>query len=248
MNDNFSELRDPQAVIQITLNGQLMLTMLVEQLLKIEGCQLLMMNTDGGEVRIPRNKEDEFDDVCKKWEELTNLELEYAEYKELHIRDCNNYIGIFDNGSLKKKGAYEYDREPHKNHSMMIVPKAVEAFYKDGVDIESFIRNHDDIFDYFKSAVKKNNSHEFVILDEDGKVIEKLGKVTRYFISNNGIYLAKIMPPLSGKNEMRREYLEVDKTCIVCNNLTDIDLESLKQMIDYDYYIDEAKKLIINTL
>lgn len=54
----------PFTVMQIRINGQLLLLMLAERLIAI-GCKIIQANTDGLFVLRPKNKEQEFQDVCK---------------------------------------------------------------------------------------------------------------------------------------------------------------------------------------
>ena len=47
------------------------------------------------------------------------------------------------------------------------------------------------------------------------------------------------MPPLKDKTEMRKNSLQAGRKCIICNNI-----EDFKGEIDYEYYIEEANKLV----
>ena len=84
-----SWLYDPQYTFTTTVNGQLMLTMLVEDILSIPDTSLIQTNTDGATFLIDRAKEAVFNEKCKKWEEQTRLTLEYAEYKEMFVWDVS---------------------------------------------------------------------------------------------------------------------------------------------------------------
>ena len=37
-------------------------------------------------------------EICKKWEEVTNLNLEHDQYKKIVLADVNNYIAINNDG------------------------------------------------------------------------------------------------------------------------------------------------------
>ena len=77
-NDKNSFLYDPQFTMFITVNGQLTLMMLYEMIMEaIPEAIPLLQNTDGVETIIPRSKIDLYMEVCKKWEEITNLVLEH---------------------------------------------------------------------------------------------------------------------------------------------------------------------------
>jgi DNA polymerase len=89
-NDDYSFLRDRQVTLSICINGQLLLTQLMEDItLQIPEAQLIMMNTDGFEVKIPRQYENQYYDICKQWEQLTKLELEFVDYQKMIISDVN---------------------------------------------------------------------------------------------------------------------------------------------------------------
>jgi len=94
-NDENSFFYDPELCMKITINGQLTLMMLYEQIMeRIPGAISLLHNTDGVETIIPRKYYDEYMLICKEWEETTNLSLEHDQYQKLVLGDVNNYIGV----------------------------------------------------------------------------------------------------------------------------------------------------------
>jgi hypothetical protein len=93
-NNVYSPFYDPKFTMAITVNGQLLLCMLVEQLVKIPGLVMCQTNTDGIVAYFPRVYEQHFDNVCKWWEGVTNLGLEKTVAKSLHQRDVNNYLCV----------------------------------------------------------------------------------------------------------------------------------------------------------
>ena len=94
-NDENSFFYDPELCMRITINGQLSLMMLYEQIMeRIPGAIALLQNTDGVETIIPIKYKDEYMAICKEWEDITNLNLEHDEYQKLILGDVNNYIGI----------------------------------------------------------------------------------------------------------------------------------------------------------
>jgi len=202
--DEYCPIYDPQYLLSITVNGQLLLCVLAEQLLKIPKLTLVQINTDGVTVRCPRKHRTWMNDICKWWEDCTKLELESVVYKRMFIRDVNNYIGEYESGNLKRKGAYGYEtpldnintgeRTWHKNHSALIVPMAAEAALVNGQCIEDFIINHKNIYD-FMLRTKVNRTDKLLFNDTT-----RLQRVSRYYISNNinaGV-LTKESPPTKG--------------------------------------------------
>ena len=93
--DENSFLYDPLMTMQITINGQLSLSMLYEMVCEeIPEAIPLMQNTDGFETMIPTEKLEKYYQLCEKWEVMTQLQLEHDEYQKMVIRDVNNYIAV----------------------------------------------------------------------------------------------------------------------------------------------------------
>ena len=94
-NDVNSFFYDPELCMRITINGQLTLMMLYEQIMeRIPGAVALLQNTDGVETIIPRKYMDLYMEICEEWENTTCLNLEHDEYQKLVLSDVNNYIGV----------------------------------------------------------------------------------------------------------------------------------------------------------
>lgn len=93
-NDAHSPFYDPKFTMTITINGQLLLCMLSEKLMQIPEFKMIFVNTDGICCRIPRKYEQMLYDICAESDKHTGLTLEFAKYKMVAIRDCNNYIGV----------------------------------------------------------------------------------------------------------------------------------------------------------
>lgn len=244
-NNQYSPFFDPAYTMAITINGQLLLCMLAEQLMKTPDLTMVQINTDGLTVKYPRAHKEHVHAVCKWWEQLTNLELEDVEYNRMFIRDVNNYIGEYVGGEVKRKGAYEYDLDWHQNHSCMVVAKAAEtALLSEGLTtVRDFIENHKDIWD-FMLRTKVPRSSKLVAVNYDGiDVLQQ--NVSRYHISTFGSDLVKIMPPTktminNGKTDDRRIGINTGWKVTICNNIDDANHDD----IDYEYYIAEAEKLV----
>ena len=160
-NSEFGPFFDPACMLGITINGQLLALLLAEQLLTIDGLELIQANTDGVTIYLPPGYEDRLTQVravAEWWQNKTGMTLEEAQYKRLFIRDVNNYIGEFIDGKRKRKGAYEYEREWHQNHSGLVVPKGAEAVLLEDADPEAFVMLHPDPWDFMYriKATKKN--------------------------------------------------------------------------------------------
>ena len=193
-NDENSFLYDPEFTMRITINGQLSLSMLYEMLLEgIPEAIPLLQNTDGLETLVPRDKVDKYMDICAQWEKITNLQLEHDKYSKIILGDVNNYIAITEDGKSKCKGRFEYkDLALHKNKSFLIIPKAIHAYFVDGIKPEDYLAQNQNIFDYC-GGVKIKGDWEFYehsIVDGEHS-IKPLQHTIRYFVSNSGSKIIK---------------------------------------------------------
>jgi len=216
-NNKYSPFFDMAYAMSITINGQLLLCMLVEQMLKIPGLQMIQCNTDGITYLCPREYLDHSRNVCRWWEGLTQLELEEVLYNRMFIRDVNNYIAEYQEASsdvndpnprkLKRIGAYAYitaEEDPgtrelphHKDWSARVVAMAAEAVLVRGDDVRSFIENHEDVYDFMLRTKVPRGS----ILEWGG---EKVPNIVRYYVSTDGDILEKVMPPKGVPGEFKR--------------------------------------------
>lgn len=95
-NSMFSFLYDPAYTLTITVNGQLLLCMLVEKLLQgVPSASLIAVNTDGITYMLRRNELSQAKEVEKFWENFTQLTLEDAEYSRIFVRDVNSYVAEY---------------------------------------------------------------------------------------------------------------------------------------------------------
>lgn len=237
-NNQYSPFYDPKYTMTITINGQLSLCLLAERLLGIEGLSLIQVNTDGVTVKLPRKYVDEYNAICNQWEKDVGLSLEYAEYSAMFIRDVNNYIAVYTEGGVKRKGVYEYEGLGwHQNQSALIVPMAVEAHMLHGKNLEQFIVAHKNPYD-FMLRTKVPRSSRLVLVQGEEDIPQQ--NICRYYPSHNGGKLIKIMPPLPGKDEERRISIDKEWDVKVCNDMSNFDWD-----INYAYYIEQARKLVI---
>lgn len=242
-NNGFSEFYDPKYTMSITIGGQLSLCMLIERMIDVFNIGIIQINTDGYTFTIKDSDIDEMRNHVARWEKVTGLQMEEARYKSMYVRDVNNYTAIGTDGKLKQKGAYEYKPQlsmdlthMHKNHSALIVQMAAENWILNGGDCSEFIRNHKEPLDFMLRTKVPRSSK--LVLDVNGLDIEQQN-ICRYYVSTDGGYLVKIMPPLVEGGEDRRLSIESGLKVKTCNNINDFYWD-----VDYDYYIDQANKLL----
>ena len=241
-NNVYSPFYDPAYTMAITINGQLLLCMLAEELLKIPGLSMIQANTDGLTVYVPRVFTGQVEQVRHAWEKLTRLQLEEAIYDVMFIRDVNNYIAVYEGGKkVKRKGAYchSVDLGWHQNHSMQVVAKAAEAALVHNKDIRDFITSHEDIHDFMLVTKVPRNSK---LLWGDKQV----QNITRYYVSTDGAPLTKVMPPLAKSLKLNSDAPE--RRMSVCKGWLTTECNDMKRFnratLNYDFYIKEAEKLV----
>jgi hypothetical protein len=232
-NNQFSVFYDPLYTMTITLNGQLLLCLLAEGLMHIPGLRLIQVNTDGLTVRVPRANKWLVDVARAAWQTRTGLNLEEAIYKRVFIRDVNNYIGQYEDGSVKRKGAYEYDMEWHQNAGGLVIAKVAEKVLVEGAPIRQTVQQWPDIMDFMLRTKVPRSSY---LQWGDGRV----QNTSRYYIAQGGKPLFKWMPPLKDKTEWRKIGVESGWGVQVCNDIKDATLP-----VEFEYYIREVEKLCL---
>lgn len=231
-NDKHSPFYDPQYTMSITINGQLLLCMLAEQLMKIPNLKLVQINTDGLTYLCPDEYLPHADALNEWWEQLTKLELEHVDYLKMAIRDVNNYLAVtkpyldkenrLQPPKIKRIGAYAYERAAendgtrelpwNKDQSAIVVAKAAEAALVRGENIEQFIRRHLTVDPLDFMLRTKVNRTDWLYLETPemwGDAVmnvnrAEMQRVTRYFVSNGGGKLVKEMLPTENQ---KRDWL-----------------------------------------
>lgn len=234
---------DKKAFLSVTLNGQLSILMLIEEL-HLQGFKIISANTDGITAIVPTDKANLFNSICKEWERNTRFNLEYVDYKAIYKISVNEYFAIDVNGKVKEKGIFLTDvtkKEYNKGYDKPIVAMAVKAFFLDKVPVEKYITEHKDILD-FCMAQKVGSQYDLMYktLDYvDGENITTLKKVQRtcrYYVTTDHKSLYKHK---EGKDEM---------LCAGFNtallNYFDKDRPFESYNINYKYYIAETNKII----
>jgi hypothetical protein len=236
-NNLFSVFYDPKFMLSITMSGQLILCMLIEQLMKINGLKIIQANTDGVTVKCPHESIDFMNEVCKWWEGYTDLVLESAVYTKMVIKNVNAYIGVFEDGSLKRNKSYchmwqpenkdDVDLDWHQDMSSLVIPKAAEAYLIRGIPIEDFIYGHEDEFDFMIRAKVNKSCRLYIGNDEiqrtsryyvsvDGEPMYKVGKLDDSFVQgqwkrktgiSDGVYQT-VMDDLLKRNNTQRDSID----------------------------------------
>lgn len=229
----------PFTVMQIRMNGQLMLLMLAEKLTQI-GCKILQANTDGLFILRRLSDEQKFKEVCKEWESLTKLVLEEDQFEAFYQYAINDYLAIkkgyketHNPKLLKKKGLFIDEVRLGKGMNAMIIPEAINKCLADGINITDTIINCKDLNKFITyQKVSKTFSVEYA-----SKLITR---INRYYVSVAGHALLKCKVAEDGTRTNYISLLSGYGVTIV-NNFDEI--KEFPQDINYSYYITEASKI-----
>lgn len=242
----------PFAVMQIRINGQLLLLMLAEKLTQI-GCRIVQANTDGLFVLLKKDVYSKVNSICREWEQLTKLTLEEDRFKAMYQYAINDYFAITEDNKVKEKGMFITTVKLGKGLTPKIIPKAVISFFKDGIPVEDTIKNCTDIRDFLMSEKTGKQWHVEYMNEEQQRT-------NRFYASTNGGYLWKwkdtghkegeiitYTEPYVGEHKYKasaRQYQNMltASGVTLLNKFDDKSIEERK--INYRYYIMEAYKII----
>lgn len=242
----------PFAVMQIRINGQLLLLMLAEKLTQI-GCRIVQANTDGLFVLLKKDAYSKVNSICREWEQLTKLTLEEDRFKAMYQYAINDYFAITEDNKVKEKGMFITAVKLGKGLTPKIIPKAVISFFKDGIPAEDTIKNCTDIRDFLMSEKTGKQWHVEYMNEEQQRT-------NRFYASTNGGYLWKwkdtshkegeiitYTEPYVGERKYKasaRQYQNMltASGVTLLNKFDDKPIEERK--INYRYYIMEAYKII----
>jgi len=274
-NDINSFFYDPELCMKITVNGQLTLMMLYEMIMEaIPGSVSLLQNTDGIEIRIPRDQKEKYLEVCAQWEEITNLQLEHDEYQKLVLGDVNNYIGLnsfiqvpidtyrsikqksphylfkvdkdkFFYAPTKLKGRFDFHNLMlHKNKSKLIIPKAIYYYFIHDMLPEEYLNQNKNILDYCIGGKSKGDWQQVSRTIINGEFNEE--KLQKI----NRYYISKTgVKIIKVNNKDNREIqLESGKWLQTIYNKMEIEPQWENYNINKVYYLSAIEQEINNIL
>lgn len=223
----------PFAVMQIRINGQLLLLMLAEKLTQI-GCRIVQANTDGLFVLLKKDAYSKVNSICREWEQLTKLTLEEDRFKAMYQYAINDYFAITEDNKVKEKGMFITAVKLGKGLTPKIIPKAVISFFKDGIPVEDTIKNCTDIRDFLMSEKTGKQWHVEYMNEEQQRT-------NRFYASTNGGYLWKWKYSNDSDAKSYQNMLTASGVTLL-NKFDNKPIEERK--INYRYYIMEAYKII----
>lgn len=221
---------DPKRMREVCVNGQLMLLQLIEDL---EQFDLIQSNTDGLVYRIPIERMDEVKTIVKAWEKRTKMTMEYDYTTFIAQRDVNNYIAVFDNGKIERKGGAVKESKPC-DYDLPVVKDAVVEYFVHGIPVEEYINGINELAPFMKTYKLMGSYVRALHGDE-----QQQGKVFRVFASRSRkdgcLYKQK-----EGKN--KEKFAGCPERCKIVNS--DIRGFAVPSWLDRNWYIEQANKEI----
>lgn len=268
LDNQHSWLYYPEGALKLRLIGQLILTKCIEVCIQ-NNWQVVSANTDGIEVIVPKEQLDEYYKVLDDAIALFNIGLEHELYDFIIYKNVNNYIARTNKGSKKLKGLFVHKPVLGNSVDTLVIAKALEAYYSEGIDVEEFISHPEKynltIYDYCKS--NKIDKSFFVVWNN--KVQQQLN---RYYFSKGNHYLFKykknsgyslkdldsLAMKIMSESACSLENAKKEAFKIILGNKahhvnvgegvqlfnTYKDLTWSEYNINYDYYIRAARKII----
>lgn len=230
MKSQYNELSDPKMANQVCVTGQLFLVDLIE---KIEPyCKLVQSNTDGILV-IPYDKEN-LKLELKKWEDRTRITLEIDPCSGVWQKDVNNYVMLFDDGSVKTKGGYvsQYNESSFNiRNNVKILDTAVVDYFTKGTLPEDTVATCNDI-NMFQIITNTGSTYDKTVWEVNGDdiTVNKVNRVYATIDKTKGkLYKLKFA------NGRRDSIANLPDNCQLANdNEFDITL------LDRQYYVDKS--------
>ena len=233
-------LYDRFAQMQVTINGQLMVMMVIESL-ELAGIHVISANTDGIIVKLYKNKEEQFKQITDEWCAFNKMTADSERYKLFITRDINNYLNVQSNNTIEFKGALDpkqYLKDLKKGYDAPVVAIAVFEYLVNNVPVMTTLRNHKDILDFCKT---QNVGRQFeVVYDVCEKgVIRHVHsqRHVRFYVSTKGVIIQKENKTTGAKSKLAGG----NSVCIL-NSLDDLPIE--ERNINYGYYYNECYKII----
>jgi hypothetical protein len=238
LSNEFSWLYDPKALLAITVNGQLMLSMLCEKLMQ-QKIKLVDVNTDGVYVYLHKDQRESFDKICKWWEKATKMALEETRFESIYFLTTADYFGTTLNKGkieLKEKGCFITTPRLGKGMEFPIIYKAVKEYFLNKKDFTKYIRECDNILDFCSYKKLKKDYTCFWKGD-------KQQKVNRFYASRDGAHLYK-RKWNEDKRKFEISHILKDSPVMLLNRLDDKSIN--ERSINYPFYLSTARGIIVS--
>ena len=239
LQSQYSWTYDPELVVKLRINCQLMILMLIEKF-DLLGAKIVQSNTDGILIKIKKSLLPKIEKAKDEWCKLTKLSMSKEEFERFYQYDVNNYIGVKkgftetkDPELIKKKGFFADETNLGKGMSPKVIAKSLINYFVYNISPEETLKEDKDIKDYL---TYQRVSRDFIV-EYNG---EKALHINRFYMSTNGGILIKYKMERGGKAQATR--LCATSPVTIYNKFEDKPFEEYK--VNYRYYKNEIYKII----
>ena len=239
LQSQYSWTYDPELVVKLRINCQLMILMLIEKF-DLLGAEIVQSNTDGILIKIKKSLLPEIEKAKDEWCKLTKLSMSKEEFERFYQYDVTNYIGVKkgfketkDPELIKKKGFFVDETNLGKGMSPKVIAKSLINYFVYNISPEETLKEDKDIKDYL---TYQRVSRDFIV-EYNG---EKALHINRFYMSINGGILIKYKMEKGGKAQATR--LCATSPVTIYNKFEDKPFEEYK--VNYRYYKNEIYKII----
>ncbi len=236
LGDENSDICDRLAVLKVTINGQLFVLMLCEEL-EMNNIEVVSANTDGIVVKLYKRDKAKFDEITNRWLQTTKLGADSELFSHYIDRDINNYLFKEIGKDAGYKGDFNpklYIEDLQKGYNQPIVAQAVENYFLYNKPVLETLYEATDILDFCKT---QNIGRQFHVSFTYGPDTKELQRNVRFYVSKSGGILCKVNNTTKGINNLCAGY-----RVKVLNTLDDKPIA--ERDIDFEYYYNEAYKII----
>lgn len=231
--DKTNPLFDPLMRNLVCVYGQVFFIDLIDKIEDI--AQIINSNTDGIFFKVKKKDLPELYKRIEKWEERTQLKMEYAEYTKFVSKDVNNYVAVMTSGKLHCKGAYV--KELHDlDYDLPIVNEAVKNYIVYGYRVEDTIFGCRELRK-FQKIVKLSSKYKWVEHENGLRNVKYDNKAYRVFASNSHSD-GRLLKCDGVRNPAK--FGNTPDQCFIFND--DLNGVPIPSKLDYQWYINLARK------
>lgn len=195
-------------------------------------------NTDGIFFVVKKKDIPELKYRVSLWEKRTGLIMEYDEYVKFVSKDVNNYIAVREDGSYHAKGAYVKELND-LDYDLPIVNEALKNYILKAISVENTVLSCAD-FRKFQKIVKLSSKYQWVEHEQKGYNEKFDNKAYRVFASKDMRDGRLLKCKTTEKGDKKDKFANTPDHCFIENG--DIVGMKIPSKLDYQYYIDLAKK------
>lgn len=190
-------------------------------------------NTDGLIYKLPKSEFETFDKIVKSWEKRTRMTMEYDYITYMAQNNVNNYIAVFEDGTVERKGAM-VKKAKTLDYDLPIVSDAVVEYFVNGVEPEEFIMKEEYLAPFMKTYKLSGNYKQAIYNDE--VLTDKVYRVFASRSRKDGI----LYKQKEGKNA------EKFASCPEHAKIVNSNIQGMKcpKWLNKQWYIEEARKRI----